>query len=58
MSTPWGVELDDLALLVGFSDLRGVTNGGIIGLGNQTVIILAINLDDWRGLGIETSLNR
>ena len=41
----------------GWPDGMCTTYRGVVGFCNKTVVILAVNLDDWRVLGVETSVD-
>jgi hypothetical protein len=58
VAAPWGVEFDDLEALEGAGRFVEGTYGSVVGLGNQTIVVLAINLNDWRALRVEASVDR
>jgi hypothetical protein len=58
VATPRGVEFDDLEGLDGAGRCMDWTYRSVIRLGDQTIIILAIDLNNGRALRIETRIDR
>ena len=57
VSAPRSIELDDLEGSERARRSAEATYGGVVGLGNEAIIVLAINLNDWRALCVETGVN-